>query len=294
VCLGEALVDLIRDPEARERECFATHFGGALANVSVAIARAGGPAALAGGTGDDEFGRLLRDRLGAEGVDTERLHVLPELTTPFAFVRLGAGGEPAFRIHGAGIEAGLRPLAGREEAAVDGAAALVIGSNTLSADPGRSVTLAAIGAARERAVPVLFDPNLRPGRWPRMDDALELCRSVLASSFLTKTNLAEARLILGDGGLDAVEAAERLAALGARIAVVTDGPRGAVGRGEAAAEAVVEAVVDPNPIGAGDAFMGALVAELWAGGWRPDQLQSALEAGSRAAAAACRTIGAID
>lgn len=287
-------MDLIREPEVGGRECFATYFGGALANVSVAIARAGGPAALAGGTGDDEFGRLLREQLRAEGVEVERLHVLPELTTPFAFVRLDAGGEPSFRIHGAGIEAGLRPFAGNEEGLVAGAAALVIGSNTLSADPGRAVTVAAVEAAREQAVPVLFDPNLRPGRWPRLTEALDLCRSMVAGSFLTKTNLGEACLLLDDGGLDAVTAAERLTALGARIAVVTDGPQGAVARGEAEGEVRVEPVPDPNPIGAGDAFMGALTAELWAGEWAADRLQSALEAGAGAAAAACRTIGAID
>jgi fructokinase len=287
-------VDLIRDPEADERECFTTYFGGALANVSVAIARAGAPAALAGGTGDDEFGRLLRDRLRAEGVDVERLHVLAELTTPFAFVRLDPGGEPGFRIHGAGIEAGLRPLAGHEEELVAAAAALVIGSNTLSADPGREVTLATVEAAQGQPVPILFDPNLRPGRWSRLAEALELCRPIVAKSFLTKTNLAEARLLLDDGGLDAAAGAEGLAALGARIAVVTDGPRGAVARGEAGAEVEVEPVPDPNPIGAGDAFMGALAAELWAGEWAADRLQDALEAGGRAAAAACRTIGAID
>lgn len=287
-------MDLIRDQGTEDRERFAIYFGGALANVSVAIARAGGPAALAGGTGDDEFGRLLRERLCTEGVDIGELHVLPELTTPFAFVRLEAGGEPAFRIHGAGIEAGLRPLAGREAELLAGATALVIGSNTLAADPGREVTLAAVEAARAQAVPILFDPNLRPGRWPRLSEALELCRPVVARSFLTKTNLAEARLLLDDEALDAPLAAEGLAGMGARIAVVTDGPRGAVARGEAEAAVEVEPVPDPNPIGAGDAFMGTLAAELWAGEWGVDRLPRALEAAARASAAACRTVGAVD
>ncbi len=295
VCLGEALVDLIRTPVAADgRERFSAHFGGALANVAVAVARAGAPAALAGGAGDDEFGRLLRDRLAAEGVGLAHHRVLPGLRTPFAFVRLDGTGEPAFDIHGAGIEAGLAPLAGREQDLVAGAAAIVVGSNTLAAEPGRAVTLAAVAAARERGVPILFDPNIRPGRWDRLGEALALCRSIIAASFVCKTNLTEARQILGDPRLGAAEAAERVAALGARLAIVTDGPRGAVGRGAASAESAADPVTDANPIGAGDAFMGALAAALWAADWESDGLAAALEAAVVAAAGTCRTVGAID
>lgn len=295
VCLGEALVDLISTPVgADDRERFSAHFGGALANVAVAAARAGAPAALAGGAGDDGFGRLLRDRLAAESVDLEHHRILPGLTTPFAFVRIDRSGEPAFEIHGAGIEAGLAPLAGRERELVAAAAALVIGSNTLAAEPGREVTLAAVAAARERAVPVLFDPNIRPGRWDRTEEALALCRSIIARSFVCKTNLVEARQIVGDPSLGAAEAAEHVAALGAEIAIVTDGPRGAVGRGAARAESVADPVHDANPIGAGDSFMGTLAAGLWARDWEPDGLAAALEAAVGAAAGACRTVGAID
>ena len=57
LCLGEAIADLIceRELEAPEvgRQLRPRTPGGALANVAVAIARAGGDAALLGGVGDD-------------------------------------------------------------------------------------------------------------------------------------------------------------------------------------------------------------------------------------------------
>ncbi len=59
LCLGEAIVDLVCERELdtpAEADAFAPRFGGALANVAVAAARAGGRPALAGGVGDDAFG----------------------------------------------------------------------------------------------------------------------------------------------------------------------------------------------------------------------------------------------
>lgn len=294
VCLGESLVDLIGEPPGRTPERYAVHFGGALANVAVGLARAGAPVALAGGTGTDEFGDLLRERLREEGVDLRHLQRLPELETPFAFVRLDPGGEPHFRIRGDGIEAGLAGHRGREAELVAGADALVIGSNTLAAEPGRSVTLAAVAAARRERVPVLFDPNLRPGRWQEIEVALELCRELAAGCLLIKTNLAEARLLADEPELDAPAAAKALSELGAELAVVTAGPEPAVARGVAAAECPPLLVPDPNPLGAGDAFMAALSAGLHSENWDPAAIERALAAAVAAGAEACRRVGAID
>src|SRR5205085_10303490 len=72
LCLGEALVDLICErpiDDMAEADAFVPHFGGAVANVAAAAARAGAPVALAGGAGDDAWGRWLRGRLSEEGVE---------------------------------------------------------------------------------------------------------------------------------------------------------------------------------------------------------------------------------
>src|SRR5699024_7981118 len=98
--------------------------------------------------------------------------------------------------------------------------ALVVGSNTLVDPRSRAVSLRARELALASGVHVLFDPNLRPGRWERIETAHELCRELVPGSFAVKANLAEARALLGEPEADAGAAASGLAGLGARLGVV--------------------------------------------------------------------------
>src|SRR3712207_1728336 len=108
VCLGESLVDLVCGQEVeslRDADEFHPHLGGALANVAVAIVRAGAPASLVSGAGDDPWGIWLRDALGAQGVDMEAFAIVEDAPTPVAFVTFLPGGEPQFQVYGEGIAA---------------------------------------------------------------------------------------------------------------------------------------------------------------------------------------------
>lgn len=296
VCLGEALVDLIARPGRRSGggESFDCFFGGALANVAVAVARAGSPALLASATGEDPFGRFLRGRLEAEGVDTRFLGIRPEIVTPFAFVRFAEGGEPHFQIHGEGIDAAVAAVAGREAELAAAASAVVFGSNSMVGPRGDAVTRELVRIATGREIPVLFDPNLRLHRWPDAERAVAVCRELLPSCTIVKANLAEARLLVGDRELDAARSAEALAALGPGTAVVTAGARGAVARGRSQTDCPAPTVADPNPLGAGDAFMGTLVAALHQEAWDPARIGAALQRATAAAGEACSRIGATD
>src|SRR4051794_32592682 len=100
--LGEVLVDLVCEQPAdglTDATAFAPHFGGAGANVAVAAARAGGSAGVAGGVGDDPWGRWLLERLRAEGVDTTHFELDASRQTPIAFATVTAAGEPTFSIY---------------------------------------------------------------------------------------------------------------------------------------------------------------------------------------------------
>lgn len=297
VCLGEALVDLIcpdrvRDPVEARR--FEAHFGGALANVAVAARRAGAPAALAGGCGTDEWGRFLRARLRDEDISLELLAELDDVPTPFAFVTLDERGEPAFRIHGEGIEEGIASLAGREKGIVRGATAIVVGSNTLPDEPSRAVTQAVCAAASRADVPLLLDPNLRPGRWAELERARELCLEVAREATVLKCNLDEARWLSGNASGDAAASAEALCELGPELVVVTAGSAPAVARGACSVAVTSPATEIVCPLGAGDSFMGTLAAGLDARGWRLEEAQVPMERAAAAAAGACTRLGAVD
>jgi sugar/nucleoside kinase (ribokinase family) len=295
LCFGEAIVDLVcekRTSAIEEADSFRPHFGGALANIAVAARRAGAAVALAGGAGDDPWGRWLRSRLEDEGIDLSWFSLVGGLRTPVAFVTFDGAGEPGFQIYGEGIEACVRSVSDRLPQAIGDASALVLGSNTLVGEPERSITLETRRMAMDAGAPVLFDPNVREHRWDDVEEAHELCRQLCEGAFCVRANLAEARAITG--ARDAAEAAEELAALGARIAVVTRGSDGAVMRGAAEADESGIGVDVVSTLGAGDAFMGTLAAGLAAAGWDPAGAKAALATAVETSARACTHWGALD
>jgi fructokinase len=121
LCLGEALVDLIgRRPGDRLPELgpFSARLGGVAANVAVIAARAGGAVGLAGGAGDDTWGRWLRERLASEGVGLSLFSLVTGSETALAFVAVDAHGEPTYSLRGEATGAVMATLDDRLEAAV--------------------------------------------------------------------------------------------------------------------------------------------------------------------------------
>ncbi len=166
--LGEALVDLVCESHVTsiaQARSFVPRFGGAMANVAVTASRSGGDVALAGGAGDDDWGRWLRRRLDEEGVALDWFSLAPDRSTPVAFVTVAPGGEPTFRLYADGVGQAIEAHAPVLDDAVQECDALAFASNTLVGETERELTM----GARERALalgrPVVFDPNLRVHRW---------------------------------------------------------------------------------------------------------------------------------
>jgi sugar/nucleoside kinase (ribokinase family) len=293
LCFGEAIVDLVCERELSEpgeADQFVPHPGGALANVAVAARREGADAALVGGVGDDNWGSWLRERLWHERVDVRWLSTVEGLATPVAFVTFDWEREPSYAIYGEGIPETTRAAAPHLTEALQEGEALIFGSNTLVGEPEREVTLRARRAARDKGIPIIFDPNLRPNRWRDMRRATDVCREVIDGSLVVRSNEREARELTGES--DPARAAEALCDLGAQLGVVTLGERGAVMRGAATGEAGSPSVEVVAPMGAGDAFIGALAAGLSELGWELSRAAEALPAACAAGARACTTWGA--
>jgi fructokinase len=296
VCLGEGLVDLICEhPVASlaDAESFAPHFGGALANVAVAAARAGGEAALAGAAGDDDWGRWLRDRLEREGIDLRYFELLSGEQTPVAFATFDDHANPHFQIYGDAVEIAVAAVAPHLDEVMEMASALVFSSTTLATEAERDVTLRARELAFQRGAKICFDPNIRPNRWGgEVEPAAAASRELIEGSTVLRANRDEAMAIAAVD--DPREAAQRLADLGAELAVVTLGAEGAVARGACEAEAPSPQVEVVSTLGAGDAFMGTLVAALAARDWDLGRADEALPAALEAAAQACTRWAALD
>lgn len=257
--IGEALVDLIA-PDAEtleEADRFLRAAGGAPANVAVAVARLGGRSAVAGAVGNDPFGQFLRATLAENGVNLSALRVVPQRTT-VAFVARNRGGIPDFVFY-RGSDAAYSP----EDLPLDllsESRFVHVSSMALMSEPSRTATLRAVEEARSRGALVSVDPNLRPTSWPSLADARNAIGPLLELADIVKVNDDEARLLTNEARLDGA---------GPRVGrddslrVVTLGEEGCRWwwRGESGAVNAPRVSVE-DTTGAGDAFVGALLAEL--------------------------------
>jgi sugar/nucleoside kinase (ribokinase family) len=249
--------------------------------------------ALAGGAGDDAWGRWLRDRLASEGVELSLFSLTSGLQTALAFVAVDSAGEPTYTLHGESTGAVMATLSGQIEAAAASAPGLLITTNTLVGAVEREITIRARAAALRAGRPIVFDANLRLGRWNMAREAVSCARSFLPGALLVRVNAGEAELLTGER--DPERAAGALHDAGAKLVVLTQGAEGALLRGAATADAPsvpVPAVV--NTAGAGDALTGTLLARLARSEFASEAIVAALPEAIAAAAAACGRWGAVD
>jgi fructokinase len=296
LCFGEALVDLICERPAAslaEANAFVAHLGGVSANVAAAAARAGADVALAGGAGDDPWGGWLRDRLAAQGVGLEYFELVAGQATGLAFVTVDEHGEPTYQLHAAAAV----PQDALQQRLVDAVThtdALFFGSNVLAGKAAAALTMAARERALELGHPIVFDPNIRLGRWDgspgRAGAASGAC---VPGAFLVKCNGLEARLMTGESHPEA--AAASLLAAGAQHVIVTLGARGAILRAKGMRRDVAGRPARVrSTIGAGDVFTGALLAALGRTDFYAPAIAAALPDAAEAAAQACERWGALE
>ena len=294
--LGETLVDLICErPLASwsEADSFVPHCGGAPTNAAIVAARCGAQVALAGGVGDDHWGRWLEDRLRAEKIDLRWWRRLPAVQTGVAFDVIDPLGVPGFLIYGQGIEPALEALEPKLKAALTASTAVELGSNTLLGERERAVSLRARELALESGKPLIVDVNLRLSRWDSPAQAVIAVLSLCAGAFLVKVNREEAQLLSGEA--DPARGAKALCTqLGARVVVVTLGAEGALVRGEAQANAKGVPADAVDTTGAGDVLLGVLVAALAGAGFDPGSVAEALPLAAATAARSTERYGALD
>jgi fructokinase len=264
VALGELLIDFIsldRDVPLHALPRFAGAAGGAPANVAVGLARQGVSAGFIGTVGDDPFGRFLRETLQAAGVDISLLRATGEARTTLAFVATRADGRKDIIFYrNPGADTMLRE-ADVERSYLGAAQLFHFGSVSLSQSPAREATLAAARQARELGLLVSYDPNWRPTLWDRHDEAARWIREALPLADVVHCAEEEWEFVTGSADLET--GARRLLEAGPVLVVVTRGESGcfyrsAIGGGYVAGFAVE--VVDP--LGAGDAFVAAMLARL--------------------------------
>ncbi len=272
--LGEALIDIVDSGAGAAAE----HVGGSPANVAIGVARLGHDTRLCTRIGRDARGERIAAHLAASGVGIAEAS-WTDRPTDTARARIGTDGAATYT-----FDIG-------EDLAVDGvdAAALVhTGSIALFRGPGGEACLAALREAAGRAI-VTVDPNIRPDLVGGREAARARVAEAAAVADLVKLSDEDAAWLWPEASLDDV--LELVAGLGARVAVITRGGEGAVGRAADGVHVSVpgRAVEVVDTIGAGDSFMSSLIATAIERGV-PAETGALRQALERAAAAAAITV----
>jgi len=286
---GEALIDLIVDPDGR----IDPRFGGGPFNVVRGVARLGLPAAFLGRLSSDRFGRLMRADLDRHGV-LAVIEAPAEAPTTLAMVDVDPGGVPGYHFYLAGTAAGA---IGPEQAIVPAdTTALHIGSLGLVMEPV-GTSLEQLVATLPAGVTLMLDPNCRPGAIASRQAYLDRLNRILRRVDLVKTSTEDLSYLFPGQGRD--DAVTELLARGPGCVVVTDGAapvRAFAAGSEIRAEVPPADIVDT--VGAGDAFGGAFLA-WWIGkGFGrdalrdPDTVRRATRAAIYASVVTCTRRGA--
>ena len=287
--IGRAGMDLMPDPpgtpiETAER--FVSALGGSSANIAAALTRQGCRAALLTRVSDDAIGRFCLAQLDRYGI--ERTHVRTvggEARNSLALSesRLEGHQTVIYRNGAADFEMTVADVEGIDYGAFS---ALVTTGTVLAAEPSRSAAFRAFARTRDAGLPIVFDVDYRPYSWTSPEEAAEVCGRAAALSDIVVGNDVEFGVLAGaaDRGLDR---ARDFAGAGAALVIHKMGEKGALtfsdGREIRTGVFPADAL---KPTGAGDAFLGTVLASLAAG-------HSGEEAVLRGSAAAAIVVGRV-
>ena len=290
VILGRVGMDLYADPPGTKIEAATRYFaaiGGSAGNIAVALARQGAPAALVSRVSEDAVGRYCVAELARYGVETAHVRTAGgEARNSLAVVEtrpvdaqtvLYRNGAADFLLSEAEVEA------------VDfsTAAALVVTGTALAREPSREATLAAIRHAKAGGAVVVLDVDYRAYSWASREEAARVCLGAATSADAVIGNDDEFGLLAGshDRGQGL---ARELAEYGALFSVYKRGHLGSVTYlRDRHFDTGIFAVDALKPMGAGDGFMGGLLAGLAQG----HDLETAVRRGAATAAMIVAGIG---
>ena len=273
VALGELLIDFTcLSVDEGGYPTMAAHPGGAPSNFLAALAKYGAKTALIGKVGQDSFGQMLRGTLTESGISTDGLVTAEDAFTTLAFVILDAGGNREFSF---ARKPGADTCLTQGEvnyALIDQTRVFHFGTLSLTDEPARSATQAAVAHAKERGALITFDPNLRRPLWRSLEEAKEQMLWGLRQADVVKISDEEVEFLFG---LDPQRGAEYLQReLGIPLVFLTCGAEGCIFRNGRAwgHEGSLPGVQVVDTTGAGDIFGGSAVWKLLQTGKAPGDL----------------------
>lgn len=263
VALGELLIDFTcQSMDQDGYPTMAAHPGGAPANFLAALAKFGAKTALLGKVGADAFGAMLTGTLQKAGIDTRGLISDEKVFTTLAFVTLDERGERTFSF---ARKPGADTCLHSEEVAfelIDQTKVFHFGTLSLTHEPARSATIAAVEYAKSHEKLITFDPNLRKPLWDDLEQAKEQMLWGLDQADVVKISDDEVDFLFGlspeEGAVHILEQHS------VKLVFVTCGGEGCFFRNQKAHGHIpsLSGIQVVDTTGAGDIFGGSAVWKL--------------------------------
>jgi len=262
IALGELLIDFTSHGMSENGSpLFEQNPGGAPANVLVALSKLGKNTAFLGMVGIDQFGSFLKNVLIENNVNTEGLKFSETVNTTLAFVHLKKDGDRVFSFYrnpGADMMLTEKDL---NLELIKNSKIFHFGSLSLTDEPSRSATLAAVTYAKESGLIISYDPNLRSLLWSSLDEAKKRIISCLKFADILKISEEEFHFITGINDLDI--GTEILFNQGISIILITLGEEGCYYKYKGGSGIVKGFKVNAiDTTGAGDGFLGGILYNL--------------------------------
>ena len=257
---GEALIDFISHTDSEGNLLFKPCPGGSPLNTAIAVARLGVPAGFLGRLSTDMFGDQLMEHLTRNGIDLSFV-LRSDAPSALSFVKKKADDSAQYAFYAensatwdlknADIPYGL---SGR-------AACFQFGSISMLMRPF-SDTVAGFIAQWRDSVVVSFDPNIRPEMIASRRDYLEKFEKWVPCCTIVKMSDEDLAWLYPELSIE--DGLFRMLEMGASLAVITCGEKGAMARN---AEKSVSVPLYTMPlmdtVGAGDTFHGSMLAWLY-------------------------------
>lgn len=252
--VGEALVSFRAAGDLAGAEGpWRAALAGAESNVAIGVARLGHRAQWVGAVGEDDFGRLVRRELAAEGVDVDGVVVDAERPTALMFVAQRTADLARVEYRRAGSAGSVLPWTQLERALARGPRIVHVTGVTPALSPdSRHAVARLVESASGAGAFVSLDVNHRSRLWTR-DQAREALEPLTRHTRLVVASEDELDLLVEAGTEEG--AVEALLDRGVEQVVVKRGARGATAWTDAGrVDEPALAVSAVDTIGAGDAF----------------------------------------
>lgn len=258
---GEALIDLIGLEDGRFEPCL----GGAVYNLTRALARQEVGTLYLNPFSKDRFGRQLASAMRQDGVHFARPEAVQQVTS-LAVVNLDANGHPDYAFYREGVADRATSAAELTQACHAAAGLKLVCTGALALSVADADTyLPWLSAQRQAGRTVVIDANLRPSVMPDLEAYRRHVGTALQYADVIKASDEDLDVlqIAGDDAL--AKARHLLQATRAGVFALTLGSQGATlltRSGQVFRARETAPVVVADTVGAGDCFLAGWVAAM--------------------------------